>query len=56
MGHIEEVEMYEVNGWHKYGEQDNYEDGCDPNKYVSFSGNERWSAETIPELLNKLRS
>lgn len=47
--------MYEVNGWCKYGEQDHYETGCDPDKYVSFSGNERWSAETIPELLKKLR-
>jgi len=48
--------MYEVNGWHKFGEQDHYETGCDPDGgYVSFSGNERWSAVTIPDLLLKLR-
>jgi hypothetical protein len=33
--------MYEVNGWFKYGEQDHYETGCDPDRHVSFSGNER---------------
>lgn len=48
--------MYEVNGWSKYGERDYYEDGCNPDEYVSFSGDERWSAETVPELLSKLRS
>lgn len=47
--------MFEVDGWHKFGERDYYETGCDPDEYVSFSGNERWSAETIPELLKKLR-
>ena len=47
--------MYEVNGWYKFGEQDHYETGCDPDNYVSFSGNERFSAVTIPDLLIKLR-
>lgn len=47
--------MFEVNGWSKYGEQDHYEDGCDPHKYVSFSGNERWSADDLGVLLSKLR-
>lgn len=48
--------MYEVNGWWKYGEQDFYETGCDPDRYVSFSGPEQWSADNIPDLLIKLRS
>ena len=48
--------MYEVNGWHKYGERDYYEEGCNPDEYVSFGGEDRWSAETVPDLLNKLRS
>jgi len=48
--------MYEVNGWCKYAEQDFYETGCDPDRYVSFSGNERFSAHTLPDLLIKLRS
>ena len=48
--------MYEVNGWWKHGEQDFYETGCDPDRYVSFAGNERWSAETIPALLKQLRA
>lgn len=48
--------MYEVNGWFKYGEQDFYETGCDPDSHVSFSGNERFSADNTPDLLIKLRS
>lgn len=48
--------MYEVNGWYKYGEQDHLETGCDPDKYVSFSGPEQFSALTIPDLLIKLRN
>lgn len=48
--------MYEVNGWDKYGERDYFETGCDPDEYVSFSGDERWSAETVADLLIKLRS
>jgi hypothetical protein len=47
--------MYEVNGWHKFGEQAHHEIGCDPDNYVSFSGNERFCAVTIPDLLIKLR-
>ena len=50
------MSMYEVNGWWKYGEQDFYETGCDPDRYVSFSGNEQWSADNLPDLLIKLRS
>ena len=48
--------MYEVNGWWKYGEQDHYETGCDPDRYVSFNGPEQFSALTIPDLLIKLRN
>lgn len=48
--------MYEVNGWWKYGEQDFYETGCDPDRYVSFSGTDQFSADTLPDLLIKLRS
>ena len=48
--------MYEVNGWFKYAEQDDYQEGCLPETGFTFSGDERWSAETVPELLNKLRS
>ena len=47
--------MYEVNGWFKHGERDYYETGCDPDEYVNFSGQDRWSAETIPTLLKLLR-
>ena len=47
--------MYEVNGWLKFGGRTYYETGCDPNECVHFGGNESWSAETVPELLNKLR-
>ena len=48
--------MYEVDGWHKFGERDYYETGCDPDEHIHFSGSDRWSAETVPDLLNKLRS
>jgi hypothetical protein len=48
--------MYEVNGWWKYGEQDHYETGCDPDRYVSYSGTDQFSADTLPDLLIKLRS
>lgn len=47
---------YEVDGWYNYGEPDDYAQGCDPDKYVSFSGYDRWKAETIHDLLVKLRS
>lgn len=47
--------MYEVNGWFKFAEQDSYDEGCLPETGFTFSGDERWSAETIPELLKKLR-
>ena len=47
--------MYEVNGWHKYGERNTFEEGGDPDNCVSFSGNERWSAVTVPGLLYQLR-
>ena len=47
--------MYEVDGWHKEYEQDDYEKGCTGN-YSCFSGNDRFSALTIPELLIKLRA
>lgn len=48
--------MYEVNGWSKYGERDYYETGCNPEQYVSFSGDDRFSANSISDLLIKLRS
>jgi len=50
------MSMYEVNGWYKYGEQDHLETGCDPDRYVSFSGTDQFSADTLPDLLIKLRS
>lgn len=49
------MSKYEVNGWFKFAEQDHYEHGCDPETAVTFSGDERWSADTVPELLKKLR-
>lgn len=48
--------MFEVDGWHKHGEKDHYQHGCDPDDYVSFGGNDRFSAPTIPDLLVKLRA
>lgn len=48
--------MYEVNGWCKFADQDHWETGCDPDSTYSFSGSERWSAETIPALLKQLRA
>jgi hypothetical protein len=48
--------MYEVNGWYKYAEQDDHEEGCLPGTGFSFGGNERWSADNIPDLLIKLRN
>ena len=47
--------MYEVNGWHKFGERDYYETGCDPDEYVNFGGQDRWSAVTVKDLLLQLR-
>ena len=49
------MSKYEVNGWYKFAEQDDHEGGCMPETGFSFSGDERWSAETVPELLKKLR-
>lgn len=46
---------YEINGWYKFAEQDDWEHGCDPDKYVSFTGNEQWSAETIERLLEIIK-
>ena len=47
--------MYEVTGWHKFGERDYYETGCDPDEYIHFDGPERWSAVTVKDLLLQLR-
>lgn len=48
--------MFEVEGWHKYGEVDSYEDGCNPDKYISYGGDERWSVPDLHNLLAQLRS
>ena len=48
--------MYEVIGWHKFGERDYYETGCDPDEHIHFSGSDRWSADDLGNLLSKLRS
>lgn len=47
--------QFEVNGWFKSTEEDHYKDGCLLNTGASFSGTERWIANTIPELIKKLR-
>ena len=46
--------MFEVNGWHKFGEEDIYEDGCQPETGFSFGGRERFSAETVDKLIEHL--
>lgn len=47
--------MYEVIGFHKDAERDNWEMGCDPHSCVTYSDNMmRWTAETVPELLEQL--
>lgn len=44
---------FEANGWIKFGEEDIYEDGCQPNTSFSNSGNDRFTGNTIQELIDK---
>lgn len=46
--------MLEVNGWLKLAEEDNWENGCDGSA-TQFSGSDRFTAETLPELLDRLK-
>lgn len=47
--------MYEINGWIKFAEKDDWEEGCDPDTRFSFSGDDRFSADTIDDLLKEVR-
>jgi hypothetical protein len=47
--------MYEINGWYKFAEKDDWEHGCDPDTCISFSGHDRFRADTIDDLLKKVR-
>jgi hypothetical protein len=47
--------MYEINGWIKFAEKDEWGHGRDPDTGVSYSGNNRFSADTIEDLLQKVR-
>ena len=47
--------MYEVNGWFKFAEVDDYEHGCDPDTATSWAGDDRFSGQTIDEVLQSLR-
>jgi hypothetical protein len=46
---------YEVDGWYKFAEQDNYEHGCDPDTAFSYSGDEVFKGESIEALLKQVR-
>lgn len=46
---------YEINGWFKFAEQDDWEHGCDPETGYSVGGDDHWSAETVEGLLRSLR-
>lgn len=46
--------MYEIDGWYKFAEKDDWEKGCDPDMGISSSGNDRFSADTIDALLKKV--
>ena len=47
---------YEVNGWFKFAEQDDWEHGCDPDTAFSYSGDEVFKGETVEALLKQVRS
>lgn len=46
--------MLEVNGWLKIAEEDNWEDGCQIDSTVSFSGDDRFAGRTIEDLIDDL--
>jgi len=45
---------YEVDGWVKYVEEDNWEEGC-IGGIESYDGSDRFHASNMPELLEKLQ-
>ena len=48
-------EMYEVNGWFKFGEKDSFEHGCDPDTAFSYAGSSVFKGETIEDVLKEIR-
>lgn len=46
---------YEINGWFKSAEIDNFEDGCQTEGGTSAQGSDRFSAESIVALVEQLR-
>jgi len=47
---------YETNGWIKFVEEDNFENGCLPETSVAFGGNDTFKADTVEALLDKLNA
>jgi hypothetical protein len=46
--------QYEVRGWIKNTEEDNWEKGCDPDSGSCFAGDDQFEANTVEELVNHL--
>lgn len=46
--------MYEVNGWLKHAEEDIWERGCQPGTERVDEGNDRFRADTMEDLIEKL--
>ena len=47
---------YEVTGWFKDAEEDTYAYGCQPDTGTCFSGNDRFQADTVHELIERIMS
>lgn len=47
--------MYEVRSWTKDAELDDWNDGCQPDTRVCFSGNEHFSAKDLDGLIKVLQ-
>lgn len=48
--------QFEVRGWIKFGEVDNYQEGCDPATGFHHSGTDYFKANTIQEVIEKCQN
>ena len=47
---------YQADGWIKFSEEDIYQDGCQPNSGGTYTGSDKWKADTLDGLLNEILS
>lgn len=48
--------VFEADGWMKFSEEDIFSDGCQPETATHNSGNERFTADLLSSLIDKLKA